>query len=159
MSAAVGSLDMVAEGLWRRMRDVAMAERGLERFAFAPETGDARSTGRLRDLAADPAALSVLARDVTLRALVAAADAVNYRLLLGLGRESVDLDGLSRALGLPPLAVTERINGLAQLGLAARDLERDGASETMAGRGLVALIEAISAGLGERCRAGLGTLP
>lgn len=150
-------LAAVAEGLWRRIRDVALAERRLERFTFVPEAPEAADTGgRLAALAGDEAALGVLARDLTLRALAAAADGTNYRLLRCLGAEPVGLAEVSLQAALPPLAVTERVSALAQLGLAARDLERDGVAETVAGRGVVGLVEAIAADLAARCRRGLG---
>ncbi len=150
-------VEAVANGLWCRLRDVVLAERRLERFAFAPERPN-EPTGpgeRLAALAGDEAALAELARDVTLRALAAAADGVNFRLLAALGGEPIGIDDASRALALPPLAVSERVNALAQLGLAARDLERDGVTSTAAGRAVVGLVGAISAGLAVRCRGGL----
>jgi hypothetical protein len=147
--------DVVAEGLWRRLRDVVLAERRLERFAFAEQ---ATAPDRLVALAHDAAALTELAQDVTLRALAVAADGGNYRVLAALGGEPRPLDQLSRGLGLPPLAVSERVAALAQVGLAARDLERDDVAGTPAGRGLVALVDTIAAGLAARCRAGLGAL-
>ena len=153
MTALGPEVDAVAEGLWRRLRDVLMAERQFERFAFSPEGGrEARGPGRLAALLDDDAALAGVARDVTLRALAAATDGVNYRVLSGIGGEPVSVDDLARAVGLPTLAASERVNALAQVGLAARDLERDAVAETAAGRGVVALIEAISAGLAARCR-------
>jgi len=161
MSAAGASagpeVEAVADGLWWRLRDVVLAERRLERFAFAPEqpNSPAGPGERLSALAADEAALAELTRDVTVRALAATADGANLRLLALLGGEPIGIDDASRALALPPLAVSERVNALAQLGLAARDLERDAVTGTAAGRAVVALVKAISAGLATRCRAGL----
>lgn len=147
----------VADGLWSRLRDVVLAEQRLERFTFAPERPNdpAGPSARLAALAGDEAALAELARDVTRRALAAAADDLNFRLLAALGAEPIGIDDASRALALPPLAVSERVSALAQLGLAARDLERDGVTGTATGRAVVALIGAIGAGLAARCRAGL----
>jgi DNA-binding HxlR family transcriptional regulator len=147
--------DAVAEGLWRRLRDVVLAERRLERFAFSEESA---APDRLSALAVDASALADLARDVTLRALAVATDGGNHRVLAALGDDPRSLGQLSQALGLPALAVSERVAALAQVGLAARNVERDDVSGTAAGRGLVALVEAISAGLAARCRAGLGSL-
>lgn len=146
-------IDALAEGLARRLRDVLLAERRLERFAFAPETAPGTDPRRLAALVDDDAALGGLARDLTLRAFAAAADAVNFRLLACLGAEPLEWEPMARALGLPVPAVSERANALAQVGLAARDLERDGLAETAAGRRMVALVEAVSAGVAERCRA------
>ena len=75
-------VEALADGLWRRLRDVLMAERQLERFAFAPEGGrEAGPPARLAALVDDEAALADLTRDLTLRALAAAAEGVNYRVL------------------------------------------------------------------------------
>ncbi len=160
MSALGDPIGELAEGLWRRLRDVLLAERRLESFTFAPETEGARaaSPGRLAALAADDSAIADLARDLTLRALAAATDGVNYRVLACLGSEPVGLDAVARALGLPPLAVSERVHALAQLGLASRTLEQDGVGETVAGRGLVRLVETLGGELAARCRAGVGSL-
>jgi hypothetical protein len=147
--------DAVAEGLWGRLRDVVLAERRLERFAFWEGSA---APDRLAALVADDAGLAALARDVTLRALALAVDGENYRLLASLGDQPRSLDQVSRALGLSPLAVSERVAALAQVGLAARDVARDDLVVTMTGRGLVALVDAISEALAARCRAGLGSL-
>jgi hypothetical protein len=144
--------DAIAEGLWRRLRDAALAERRLEAFAWAesPRTAPAAPT------AADDAALAALARDATLRAVAAAADPTGYRVLAQLGGGPVALRTLAHATALPHLALTERLGALAQAGLASRALERDEAEATDAGRALVGLIDRIAAGLAARCRAGLG---
>lgn len=153
-------VDDVAEGLWRRLRDVLMAERRLEGFAFAPESPDATGAppSRLTALVADDAGLTGMARDVSLRAMAAVADPVNYRMLACLGGGPVGVDDLARATGLAPLAVSERVNVLSQLGLAVRELEKDAVAAAPAGRGLVALVDGIAAGLAARCRAGAGAL-
>jgi len=65
---------------------------------------------------------------------------------------------LARRVGLPELAVSERLNALAQAGLAQRDLERNAAVATPAGRGLVGLLEALGGALGERMSRGLPEL-
>lgn len=148
-AAAAGAL---VDGLWRRLRDAALAEERLAGFAFAEGGGPAP---RWTDLAGGPLAEG-LARDLTLRALAAGADPVNYRLLAGLGEEPAPLRRVAEALGLPLLAVSERVGALAQVGLATRDLEREAVAGTRAGRGLVALVEAVSAGLAARCRSGPG---
>jgi len=144
-------LDVVVAGLWQRLRDVILAEQRLEGFAFAPEAPEIGWSARLAALADDASARADLARDVALRVLGAAADGVNCRLLSVLRQDTpVALDELARRLGLPPVAVAERLSALSQLGLAARDLERNGALGTAAGCGIVALIEALSERLGGR---------
>jgi hypothetical protein len=150
------AVEALAGGLWRRLRDVVLAERRLEQFAFAP--GAAAPADRLAALGQDDAALAALALDMTLRALAAAADGVNYRLLAAVGDEPVSLDEVARTLGLPPLAVSERIGALAQVGLVARDLERDAIVGTEAGRGALLLVRSVGAALHARGRAEVPSL-
>jgi DNA-binding transcriptional ArsR family regulator len=142
----------VADGLWSRVRDVILAERRMERFAFAPDSPGAGPPGRLAALGADAGAIAALARDVTLRALAAAADPVNRDILSALGDRAVSVAEIARRVGLPPLALGERITALAQAGLAARDLERDAVLSTEAGRGLAALADALAEALAARLR-------
>lgn len=158
MTAPAVDLDAVAEGLWRRLRDVVLAERRLERFAFTEEPRAPTGARGLTAQAGDAAAVADLARDMTLRALAATADPTSCRLLEALGDTSLALGDLAAALGLPPLAVSERVGALAQLGLATRDLERDSVSATTAGRGLAAVVRTISSGLEARWRAGAEAL-
>lgn len=146
----VAAIDTVAEGLWRRLRDVVRTERALAGFAFAPEPA---AGAPRRPAPADEAGVDALARDLTLRALAAAADPLNYRVLRALGAEGVAVDDVAGAVALPALAVSERVHALAQVGLAARELEHDAVAATTAGRGVVALVEAIGAALGARWRA------
>jgi hypothetical protein len=146
---AGAALAEVAEGIARRVRDAALAERQLERFAFGDDTARA-ARSRLAALAGDDAALGRLARDLALRVLAAAVE--GYVVLARLGAEPVSVDHLSDALGLPALAVTERVGALAQLGLAARDLEHDALAGTPAGRGVVALVDGLAAAIAARCR-------
>jgi hypothetical protein len=153
MSRLAAEVEALAEGLGRRLRDVMLAERRLETFAFSPEQPAAERPARLARLLEDEGALASVARDLTLRALGVAGDGVNYRLLSRIAGQAVELDDLAVALGLPPLAVSERAGALAQAGLAARDVERDAVAATAAGRAVVALVERLAAGLVARCRA------
>jgi len=145
--------DAIAEGLWQRVRDAALAERRLEAFAFTETPGPA-----WRALASDEGAVIALARDVTLRAVGAAADPVGYRVLAGLAGGPAGLEALARSIALPPIALSERLGALAQAGLARRALDRDEAEATEAGLGLVELIDTIAAGVLARCRTGLAAL-
>ncbi len=143
-------LEAIAEGLWLRLRDVILAERRLERFAFRPDAHEASVPGRLASLVGDASALDRLAQDVTLRALAAGADAVSWRILGGLGGEGELMAAMARRLDLPELALAERVGALAQAGLAARDLERNAVLPTPAGQGLVAFVDALARALGDR---------
>lgn len=154
-SAVVAALDAVAAGLARRLRDAALAERQLERFAFTDEDGG-RARDHLAALVRDHGALSALARDITLRALVAAVD--GYAMLEMLGAEPVAVESVARGLGMPALAVTERAGMLAQLGLATRDLERGTLGGTPASGGVVALVDVLSTAVAARCRDHLAEL-
>jgi hypothetical protein len=141
----------ISEGLWGRLRDEILAERRLERFAFGPEGAEGPAAARLSGLAGDAGARAGVARDMALRALAAAADDVNFRLLSALGDAApMALDEVARAVNLPALAVAERLGALSHAGLARRDLERDGAEATPAGRGMVRLVRTLCAGLEER---------
>ena len=151
-------VEAVAEALWLRMRDVVLAERRLERFTFAPEAADAGGPERLAALAQDAAALSALARDVTLRALAAASDPVSLLILRGRDGQALAMAEMAARVGLPELAVGERVNVLAQAGLATRDQERDAVVPTAAGVGLAALVDALAAGLADRLRRELPAL-
>lgn len=148
-------VDAIADGLWRRLRDVILTTHRLERFAFSPEEPDAGPmAGRLGALLADEEGRGAVARDLALRAFGAATDAVNFRILKGLGAAGpVALGDLAGEVGLPPLALAERVSDLVQVGLAARLSDSDAAACTPAGGGCVAVIEAVASRLAERCRA------
>lgn len=141
----------VAEGLWLRLRDAILAERRLEAFEFSPEGPVAIGQGALASLASDPDAQATLARDMTLRALAAVADPVNFRILCALGTAvSVPIEEVARRLGLPELATTERVHALAQAGLATRAVETHSVAATAAGCALAALIQTTAGALAER---------
>jgi DNA-binding HxlR family transcriptional regulator len=158
MGSAEG--EAIAEGLWRRLRDVALTAHRLEQFTFTPEArGLGPTGGELAALAADERALATVARDLVLRAFGALSDAVNFRILSGLGGAApVLMADLARAVGLPPLALAERVNDLVRVGLVTRVLERDAVERTTAGQGCVAVVEAVAASLGAKCREGLPPL-
>lgn len=152
-------LARVADGLWLRVRDVILAERRLGRFAFAPEApAPGGDRGPLAALAAEVEAPARLARDVTLRALAAASDPINCRILSGLDGRAVTLVEMAGQVGLPGLALTERVNALVQAGLAARDLEQEAVVPTAAGEGLAHLVDALAGSLAERLRRELPAL-
>ena len=150
MTAEACDLDAVAEGLWLRLRDVLMAERRLERFEFSPEAPGGAAY-RLATLAADPQVRLGLALDMTLRSLAALADPTSFRILGALrSGQPVPLTDVARQAGLGEVAAAERVHALAQVGLASRDVERNCAMETAAGRGLVLLAEGLAAEVAAR---------
>jgi hypothetical protein len=58
--------------------------------------------------------------------------------------------GLSAEVGLPPLAVAERVADLVQVGLAARSLVGDQVQATAAATAVVELVEAVQAEVARR---------
>lgn len=158
MTAAGLALDTAAEGLWLRLRDVLLAEQRIERFEFSPEAPGG-VTDRLLALRRDRDARLALARDLALRSLAALTDSTNFRILGSLGGGGpVPLVDVARAAGLGPVAAAERVHALAQVGLAARDVERSCAVQTAAGRGLGLLVEALAAAVTERMERALPAL-
>lgn len=135
----------LARALAARLRDAAAAGEQLASFAFtegAPAPGPELRPGEER----------VAAHDFLLRTLHGVSDPLNWQVLAAAveaasARESDDerpasasIDDLCARLTLPRLALTERVNGLIQLGLMARDLERDSVTVSPAGESLFELI-------------------
>ncbi len=158
MTAPALALDTAAEGLWLRLRDVLLAEQQIERFEFSPEAPGG-VTDRLLAVLRDRDVRLALARDLTLRSLTALSDSTNFRILDCLGGGApVPLVDVARAADLGSVAATERVHALAQVGLAARDVERSCAVETAAGRGLRLLVVALAAAVTERMERALPAL-
>ncbi len=99
-----------------------------------------------------PGEAEAAAREFVLRALRTAADPVNDRLLRRLAEGQATLAELAALVGLPRLAVWERVNDLVQAGLAVRSLEGDRTGLSPAGQALATLVEeaARAAAGGER---------
>jgi hypothetical protein len=149
--------EAAADGLWGRLRDIALGLRRLQDFNFAAEGGEGRfGAPWLEALARDPAMQEEAGREMVLRALRVAALDLNDR-LLGLleGEEALPLAALAERLGVPPFALSERVNDLVQVGLAVRVLEQDAVRGTPLGRGVRAIVEEIGRRLAARMRDGL----
>lgn len=121
-----------------RLGEIAAALDRYAAFAFAP--GDAGT----------PAGITAgeeheTARELVLRAFRAASDPLNDRILRRLAAGDATLADLSVLVGLPRLAVWERLSDLVQTGLVARSLEGDEAGLTAAGRVLLQLVDEASA--------------
>lgn len=131
----------LARGLAARLRDCAAAADRLASFSFDGPLADAPAA-RVLDAGDEPA----VAHDFVLRVLRAAGDAVNDRLLTTVvdSPHGVAVDELTRALGLPRLAVLERVAELTQLGLLGRDLTTDSVLAGPAGVALVATVRDLS---------------
>jgi hypothetical protein len=125
----------LARALAARLRDATAAGEQLASFAFtegAPSPGPELRPGE--ELAA--------AHDFLLRVLHGVSEPRSWQVLSAVvsGSERPALDDLAVTLGMPRLTVTERVNGLIQLGLLVRDLEHDAVAATPAGEALFELI-------------------
>ena len=119
-----------ARGLAARLRDAALAADRLSGFAFDERPDGGQPPPSLRD--GDERAA---AEDFVLRVLRAIGDPLNHAILQAAGAGPA-LDPLAEQLGLPRLALIERVHELVQLGLVVRDLQRDTVHSTPAGEAL-----------------------
>ncbi|MGH2830037.1 MAG: hypothetical protein ACRDJM_06095 [Actinomycetota bacterium] len=134
--------DELAQGLWRRVRDVILVAERVDGFVFGP--------GEAPREAVAPGEEESFARDVVLRALQTASDPVNWQILDAAGAEEpARLADLAAALGLPKLVVAERANDLVQAGLATRALDIEAVHATAAGSALSALVRDASVTLAQ----------
>ncbi|MDP3983755.1 MAG: winged helix-turn-helix domain-containing protein, partial [Acidimicrobiia bacterium] len=99
-------------------------------------------SGRFKeDLGADHAALRRAVEESVLRALRMASDPLSFRVLDQLMDHSpMSTSDLAIAVGLPRLAVEERISDLVSAGLASKLSSRGQVAGTQAGEALVAVI-------------------
>lgn len=142
MTAQVASPSAaLARALAARLRDAAAAADRLASFSFDGPLGPEPPESTLR--AGEEAAT---AGDFVLRVLNGASDPVNHRLLVTVNGEGTTLTGLAAHLGLPRLAVIERVAELTQLGLVGRELATDTVMASPAGSALLALVDELSAG-------------
>ncbi len=131
---AQGLTDL-SSALAMRLRDLARLADRLDRLESG--TGQWLSSQKESDW-------SAAATDITLRALRAAADPINFSILAFLSTQaSVPFADLEKAAGLGRLALTERVNDLAQVGLAGRNIDTDQVQGTAGGAALVGLINSI----------------
>lgn len=138
--------EVLAEALWARLRSLWLAADRLDRL---PENRGVESPEVARP--------DLLAREFVLRLLRVAADPVNYAIARRLTEQpSVALTELATSLGLPRLAVMERVADLVQVNLAARSLVGDQVNATAATAALVELVEAVEQALVERMGRELG---
>jgi len=141
---------VLAEALWARLRTLAMAADRLDRLPENPG-GVAAVTG---------AGAELLAREFVLRLFRVGVDPVNYALARRLVEaSSLPLVELAREVGLPPLAVAERVADLVQVGLAARSLVGDQVQATAATGAFVETLEAVREQLTHRLSAWSERLP
>lgn len=127
----------LAEAVASRLGELEVALARYASFAFEPD-GDANA-------GTDGERSREAARDFVLRALHTASDPLEHAILERLVTGCATLDELAELVGLPRVAVWERVNDLVQVGLAARTLRGDGAEASAAGRALVEWIEEVAA--------------
>ena len=100
--------------------------------------------------------LDGIARDMLLRALRCAGDQVNYQILERLdGLNPVDDADLMAKTGLDRVAVSERLNDLAQVGLISQDVVDGQVRATSLAVGVRALVEDLAAQAGGKLLDGL----
>ena len=132
----------VAEGLWQRFKEIVMVRKRLENYVFMPEANpEGEQNSWLDHLSADE--LQLLATELTLRAFRAGVEAINYKILACLKKErTVAISALAALTGLPELLIGERVNDLAQMGLALRSIENDQVQATLLADSFLEIIEA-----------------
>jgi hypothetical protein len=139
----------MAQGLNDLSFALAMRLRDLARVLDRLDRLEAGTGGWLA--AQDESALRDAATDMTLRALRAAADPVNFLILKFLSAHtSAPIVELEKATGLGRLALTERVNDLVQVGLAGRNIDTDHVQGTAGGAALVGLITSIGEATAKR---------
>jgi len=144
------AFDLVAEGIWARLRDIVMARSRWDRFVRDPAGA---SGGEAPSAMAPPASAEAerLAAELVLRALRVGVDPVSHRMLERLTREDVvSLEALAETTGLPPLALHEKVADLVQVGLAAHDFERCLVRATPLASGLLEIVGEIARRLAVR---------
>jgi DNA-binding HxlR family transcriptional regulator len=129
-------LEDLSLALALRLRDLARVADRLDRL----ESGTGAWLASQRD-----ADWRAAAAEMTLRALRAAADPTNFAILTCLkSQASASMADLEKAVGLGRLPLTERLNDLVQVGLAARNVDTDHAQTTAGGAALVGLLTSIA---------------
>lgn len=133
MSTIASPATALGRALAHRLAEIALAIDRYGAFAFTP--GDPELPPAL-----DPGDEREAARELVLRALRAASDPLNDRVLRRLAEGDATLRELAALVSLPRLALWERLSDLVQTGLVARSLESDRAGLTEAGQALVELV-------------------
>lgn len=133
---------LVAKGLSSRLADIEAARQRYVSFAFTPGD-DAAADGSAADDA--PA----LARELVLRTLGTLADPVNDRMVRRLADGDATVRELAALLGLPDVAVWERVNDLVQVGATRHAVDGDRVGLTGAGMALAELVAELTARVAE----------
>ena len=131
-------LDMMADGISGRLRDLLLARERWEGFVHEPGEASAASP------AASPGEAERVAAEQVLRTLRAAVEVVNQRILvrlLGDAERTVSLGALTELTGLPRIPLTERVHDLAQVGLVSYSPDSPRVQATALAAGLLGLLD------------------
>ena len=133
--------DPLARALAARLRDAVEAADRMASFAHDSTPGDAPPS-----VLAEGEELAT-AHDLVLRVLRETGDSVNFRVLAAAAvhDEGASIPALAYDLGLSRLALVERVQALIQVGLVARDLQRDTIRTTPAGAGMLEVVSTLEA--------------
>ncbi len=138
------NLNLLAEGLWARLRDILMAQSRWDGFVHDPEGGSAQPLP-------PPDESERLAAEMTLRALRVGVDPVNHAILRRLAQQDeVALVALMEQTGLSRVALIETINDLSQVGLASYEVETRKVRATAGATGLLGLLDEVRDRLARR---------
>lgn len=135
----------MADGLWKRLRDVILVAERVDTFVFGPGQG-----GELPKVEMDAASAATIASDFVMRSLRAVSDSVNFSILEAASAEDgIEAAELASSLHLPILVVSERVGELMQTGLAAKALDTGRVYATGAGIQAVLLVRQVAERLAE----------
>lgn len=129
------SIDLFAEGLWQRLRDILIAQSRWDAFIHDPDKGANGETPPKESA-------SSMALQMILRALRVAVDPVNMAILRRLaGEDEVGLMEIEKQTGLSRTAAIETLHDLSQVGLASYAVDSRTARVTAGAIGLLGLLE------------------
>lgn len=133
--------DPLARALAARLRDAVEAADRMASFAFDAAPGIAPPP-----VLCDGEELAT-AHDLVLRVLRETGDSVNFRIMAAAAahEEGASTTSLAFDLGLSRMALIERTQALIQVGLVARDLQRDTIRTTPAGEGMLEVVSTLEA--------------
>ncbi len=135
-------MSAVRRGIVARLRTLLLALDRQDRLETAQEF-----VGWLSAQEAEP--LIDHSRELLLRAFRVAGDPINFRILARLDLlEPIGVPDLMGELGLSRVAVSERINDMAQTGLAVREMVNDHVRGTDLGVGLAAFVNGAATSAG-----------
>ena len=141
MESSAREHDPFARALAARLRDAVEAADRMASFAFDAAPGEAPPTALC-----DGEELAT-AHDLVLRVMREAGDSLNFRIMAAAAahEDGASIKSLAFDLGLTAMALIERTQALIQVGLVARDLQRDTIRTTPAGEGMLEMVSTLEA--------------